>query len=141
MYPGRVVASSTGHLLRTVLGSCVSVCLFDPDLRIGGMNHYLLADASATEGGSARYCGPAIQRLIGQLLGLGATQSRLVAKVVGGSGATSGGGLDVGVRNVAAARRLLGEERIPIVGEDVGGPRGRRLSFDTADGTASVSLI
>jgi len=142
VHPGRVVTSADGAWLRTVLGSCISVCLCDPHLRIGGMNHFLLPDAAGCEGGSARFAGPAIQRLIGQLLGLGADQSRLVAKVFGGSGSpSSAGSLQVGLRNVQAAHGILGHEGIRIAAEDVGGPRGRRLLFDTADGTAFVSLL
>lgn len=143
VHPGRVIASGSACRLKTVLGSCVSVCLYDPGVRAGGMNHYLLPDASGAEGGSARYCGPAIQRLIGQLLGLGADQRRLVAKVFGGSGNADepDSGFQVGWRNVQAARRVLRDERIPIVAEDVGGRRGRRLFFDTAHGVALVSLI
>jgi chemotaxis protein CheD len=143
VYPGRVIASASRHRLKTVLGSCVSVCLFDPGLRAGGMNHYLLPDAGGSESGSARFCGPAIQSLIGQLLGLGADQRRLVAKLFGGSGSVepSANGFHVGWRNVQAARRILHDERIPIVAEDVGGRRGRRLFFDTAHGSALVSLI
>lgn len=143
VYPGRVVASAHGHRLRTVLGTCVSVCLFDPALRVGGMNHYLLAEGAASGGGSARFSGPAIQRLIGQLLGMGADQRRLVAKVFGGCNPSgpAARSLQVGRENVAAARRILDCEDIPIAAEDVGGARGRRLLFDTADGAALVSFI
>jgi chemotaxis protein CheD len=143
VYPGRVVASGSGHRLRTVLGSCVSVCLYDPGLRAGGMNHYLLPDAAGSEGGSPRFGGPAIQRLIGQHLGLGADPGRLVAKLFGGSGSDDAfaNGFHVVWRNVQVARRVLQDEQIPIIGEDVGGRRGRRLFFDTARGSALVSLI
>lgn len=106
------------------------------------MNHYVLPDAAGSEDGSARYSGPAIQRLIGLLLGMGADPGRLVAKVFGGSGGdASSNPLQVGRRNVLAARRILEQEGIPIVAEDVGGRRGRRLVFDTSDGIALVSLI
>ena len=143
VYPGRVVTSAEARHLKTVLGSCVSICLFDPDIGVGGMNHFLLPDPTGGSTWSPRFAAPATQQLIGQLLGLGAHRRRLVAKVFGGCVPRDprSNGFHVGWRNVEAARRLLGEERIPILGQDVGGPRGRRLVFSTRDGAAWVKAL
>jgi len=32
-------------IITTILGSCISICLWDPEARVGGMNHLLLPDA------------------------------------------------------------------------------------------------
>jgi len=143
VYPGHVVVSAKGDRLTTVLGSCVAVCLFDPEIRAGGMNHFLLPNAGGGVSWSPRFPDRAIPQLIGQLLDLGADRRRLVAKVFGGcvSVDTRSNGFHVGSRNVEAARQLLREEGIPILTEDVGGSQGRRLEFCTDDGTAWVRLV
>ena len=41
--PGAWVVDSEKPL-STLLGSCVAVCLFDPQLRIGGLNHFMLPE-------------------------------------------------------------------------------------------------
>lgn len=141
--PGRLAASREARQLRTVLGSCVSVCLFDPVARIGGMNHFLLPTETGAARGSLRFAGPAIQRLIEELAVLGASRNRLVAKVFGGSVASGAAGhvFPVGYQNVRAAHRLLREERIRVVAEDVGGPWGRKVFFRTGDGVAFVKSL
>lgn len=145
VHPGQVHASRTPCAISTVLGSCVAVCLWDPRGQIGGLNHFVLPYHSAnTLQLEARFANVAMQRLLAEVLDLGATRERLCAKVFGGacvlpSLAKRAGGL--GTSNVEAARRLLGELRIPIVAEDVGGERGRRLIFYTDDGAAFVRLL
>ena len=42
LYPGQLVVTKDAMEITTILGSCVSVCLFDPIRRIAGMNHFLL---------------------------------------------------------------------------------------------------
>lgn len=140
--PGRLAAAREARQLRTVLGSCVSVCLFDPLAHIGGMNHFLLPEETGAARGSLRFAGPAIRRLIEELAALGASRSRLVAKVFGGSVASAAGhSLPVGYQNVRAAHRLLREERIRVVAQDVGGPWGRKVLFRTGDGVAFVKSL
>ena len=40
--PGQYYAGAGHGSISTVLGSCVATCLWDPVLRIGGMNHFML---------------------------------------------------------------------------------------------------
>ena len=143
VFPGQVVVSAEPRHLSTVLGSCVAVCLYDPALRVGGMNHFLLPSPVGGKSWSPRFAGPAVQQLVGQVLGLGADSRRLLAKLFGGTTPAdpARNGFHVGWRNVEAARRLLHDEGIPLIAEDVGGPRGRRLVFQTYDGTAWVRHI
>lgn len=142
VFPGQVASGVSGQRFTTVLGSCVSVCLFDPRLRVGGMNHFLLPFPVDGSLASSRFAGPAVAQLVGRLLGLGARQDRLVAKIFGGSvAAQAGDAFHVGTRNVVAARELLAAAGIPILDEDVGGPHGRRLVFDTTDGSSRVRTV
>lgn len=141
--PGNLAATREVRQLRTVLGSCVSVCLFDPLPGIGGMNHFLLPAGTGTAEGSLRFAGPATRRLIEDLVALGASRRRLVAKIFGGSvsSESTAQGFQVGSLNVEAARRVLLEERIRVIAEDVGGPWGRKLLFRTSDGVAFVKPL
>ena len=86
--PGEFYATSDDTMIVTVLGSCVSVCLSDPQNNIRGMNHFLLPNDQSQRDSliseSARYGGYAMEVLINQMLKLGAKRNNLVAKVFGG---------------------------------------------------------
>jgi chemotaxis protein CheD len=138
LHPGRIFVASEPSTVRMVLGSCVAVCLWDPLRRTGGANHYLLPYKGAD---SADFGEVAIQRLLEQLLALGCSRASITAKVFGGScvlEALKNKETHVGTRNVAVARTVLASHGIPIVAHDVGGQQGRRVIFQTDDGSAWV---
>jgi chemotaxis protein CheD len=130
--------------LTTIVGSCVSVCLWDPSHRIGGMNHFLLPFGGGTGPASLRFGNTAIARLVESVLELGAARAGLVAKVFGGAcviDAFLERGEHLGIRNAQAAVDALAGEGVPIVASDAGGRRGRKVVFDTADGAVWVREI
>lgn len=141
LHPGQYVAFAEATHVTTILGSCVSICLYDERSGAGGVNHFVLPDVSP-DVSSPRYAGPAFQDLLRRLRGLGARAEDLRAKLFGGAG-TMALSLDtaVGARNVQAARALLGLCEIPIVSEDVGGTFGRKLLFETRGGAAWVRRL
>jgi chemotaxis protein CheD len=142
LHPGQLVASAEPMTVTTILGSCVAVCLWDSHNGVGGINHFLLPDAPAGDRSSPRFAGGACAQLLESVLKLGAAQSRLVAKVFGGSWAlmpTRGEAL--GWKNVKAARVFLDEWGVPVAGEDVGGRVGRKLRYETGSGTVWVRLL
>lgn len=131
-------------MVTTILGSCVSVCLWDSKLRIGGINHYLLPHGSDGDRSSERFGDVAIRILIEKLLTLGSTKRNLVAKLFGGACLLEDmedARKYVGEKNVEVARRLLEEEKIPLVGEDVGGRCARKIIYRSEDGAAWVKRI
>lgn len=130
-------------MVTTVLGSCISVCLWDPVTGTGGINHYMLPLWNGEGLPSPKYGNIAIRKLIDKMLLLGCRKENLKAKVFGGGAVmqTSGGLLNVGERNIMLAEDLLAEESIPIVSKDVGGDYGRKLIFCTASGTVLVKKI
>lgn len=140
LYPGALFTHPEPHLVTTVLGSCVAVCLWDRTARIGGINHYLLPLWNGEGLSSPRYGNIAIVKLIDRMLRLGCRTENMTAKVFGGASSWSNpnGLLAVGERNVALARQLLREHRIPILGSEVGGEVGRKIVFDT--GTGAIVL-
>lgn len=123
----------------TLLGSCVAVCLYDPGLKLGGMNHFMLpemsqrdhADADMTLSGNY-----AMEALLNAMLAKGARKARLSAKAFGGGAILKGLtiGLGIGERNVAFAREWLSRENIPLAAADLLGPWSRKVVFDPASG-------
>ena len=131
------VSSDPGLVLSTVLGSCVSVCMFDPNARIGGMNHYLLAEGTESDANSLKYGAHAMELLINNLLKQGASRTTLRAKVFGGSRMT-GRFADIGPRNAEFALRYLTAEDFEIQSRDLGGTAARRVNFHPVTGQARV---
>jgi chemotaxis receptor (MCP) glutamine deamidase CheD len=133
-------------LVSTVLGSCVSVCLYLEGGGAGGIIHFALPD-STTAGSDAetlRYGDLAIPELIQQLQDLtGETPRRFLAKVVGGASTLSKFGTlsCIGESNVNQARQVLARHGIQIVNEDVGGDSGRKILFYPQTGRVQVALL
>jgi len=136
LFPGNLFVHRTPHLVTTVLGSCISVCLWDPRSHIGGINHYLLPLWNGEGLPTPKYGNIAIEKLIEKMLNLGCDKSQLKAKVFGGAAMweQKGGLVAVGERNIALAWDLLAEHNISIVSSDVGGRLGRKLIFNSGSG-------
>jgi len=107
------------------------------------MNHFMLPNRAGEEFG-AKFGNVAVPQLISRMCELGCRACDLQAKVFGGACILQGfqqGSSELGQKNVDLARALLQAERIPIAGEDVGGPRGRKLIFSTDSGEALVKRL
>ncbi len=139
LHAGQLVVCPTGTAVVTVLGSCVAVCLYDPVTRIGGVNHFLLPHHVERER-SPRFGTVAVPELLNGVLRAGARRDKVVAKVFGGGSviSTLSRTRRLGEENAALAVQLLGEARIPVLEQDVGGLRGRKLVFLTDEGTVWV---
>jgi len=141
--PGELYASQRDILIVTVLGSCVSTCLMDPVMRIGGMNHFMLPDRTGSQSvvsEPARYGAHAMEMLINNLLSMGARRDRLVAKVFG-AGRVLPGMSDVGARNAQFALDYLDREGIAVAARDIGGHHARKVYFFVETGRVLVKEI
>jgi chemotaxis protein CheD len=145
---GQIIVVEDPSLISTVLGSCVSVCLFSPHKKMGGMIHYALPyqfDHNLDED-PLRYGDQAIPILIEEMrkLSLGPVSS-LKAKIIGGANClvrASGGGFNnIGEQNIQMARDILASHQIEVIGEHVGGEVGRKVFFYTADGRVQVASL
>jgi chemotaxis protein CheD len=144
LQPGQILLSTEPVKATTILGSCVAVCLWDRRLRLGGVNHYLLPHRLGNGQLSPRFGNVAIQQLVDGLAELGSQRRNLEAKIFGGAGmfrAHRDRDDHLGAKNVDLARSLLREHGIPLVAEDVGGRRGRKLIFHTDSGDAWVRPV
>lgn len=141
--PGQVFATAEARTLKTVLGSCVAVCLYDPVLQIGGMNHFLLPGSGTSGEPSSRYGEHAMAALWNEIEGLGGLPTGIRACVFGGARVLAGIAdlMHLGQRNVDCALEWLSERRVPIVDRHVLGTRARRLEFRVNDGVADVRIL
>lgn len=140
---GDVAASDTPAIIETVLGSCVSVCLWDKSLRIGGMNHIMLPAMSDNVKNPNCCAQEAIDKLIGDMLKMGADMRNLCAKVFGGGRAIKqfSERLDVGKQNVRVTREILKNYNIPVVKEFTAMAYGIKVVFYTDTGRAFVKKL
>jgi chemotaxis protein CheD len=131
-------------VLTTVLGSCVACCLFDPHAKVGGMNHFLLAQpregmrSDNTE--AERYGLFAMELLVNEMLKAGATRSTLRAHLYGGANMHAGMQA-IGTSNARFAEDFLARDRIPLAHRDLGGTQARRVEFRAAMGQARCRLV
>ena len=130
--------------ISTLLGSCVAVCLFDPKLRLGGMNHFLLP-SSATGNNSdmdvilnGDY---SMEVLVNGLLNKGAQKSRLLAKAFGGGTIISSIRMAIGERNSTFAHEWLDREGIKLIASDLNGPWSRKVVFVPNNGAVFCRRI
>lgn len=136
--PGQYYAAARDMLIVTVLGSCVSACLWDPVRRIGGMNHFMLPG----KGDSARMGVYAMELLINRMLKLGAERGRLVAKVFGGASVLQGmDALNIGTQNGAFVLDFLREEGIAVAAQDLYDVCPRKVYFFLQNGKVRIKRL
>ncbi|RYE07712.1 MAG: chemotaxis protein CheD [Hyphomicrobiales bacterium] len=129
----------------TILGSCVSACIRDVAVNVGGMNHFLLAEPSGSArdryGASARYGAFAMEQLINKVLSRGTgRKTNLEIKIFGG-GLINSALTDIGAKNIEFVHEFLREEGYELAGEDVGGSFARRVMFKPYSGRAFVKRL
>jgi chemotaxis protein CheD len=144
--PGQYHAAAGEVAISTVLGSCVSTCLWDPVTRVGGMNHFMLPGDGAAPGSpwaaSARFGVYAMEVLINDMIHLGADRRRMVAKVFGGAQLLAGfDRLDVGAKNSEFVLEFLREENIKVAAQDLLDVCPRKVHFFAATGKAHVKRL
>ncbi len=137
------VSSDADMVFGTILGSCVASCLFDPLAKIGGMNHFLLAEPPASHDPGevdVHYGVYLMELLINEMLAQGAVKSRIRAHLDGGANLRAGMA-PIGSANAAFARTFLESERIPLMREDLGGICARRVDFRPATGQVRCRTV
>lgn len=149
LLPGDYYVTCHDEAIFTVLGSCVSACVRERKLGIGGMNHFMLPlDRS---GGSSpwaenlvssatRYGNVAMERLVNDIMRLGGERANLEFKVIGG-GKVLDMALDVGARNAQFVRDYLKTEGFTITAEDLGDCFARKLYYSPATGKLRVKRL
>jgi len=130
--------------MRTVLGSCVGVFLYDPSAKIGGLLHIMLPEhpEDNNDYNKAKFASSGIPLLIDQMLQAGAQKRNFICKICGGSkmfsGFSSNTNIDIGNRNQLAAIKILKDLGIKISASDLGGTTGRKIMVDLSSGSIHV---
>jgi len=128
--------------VRTTLGSCIGVALFDRSAHIGGMAHVLLPSSEGGKGDRGKFADTAVDWLLEEVLKVGDAKPRLAAKIAGGAamfGPNADNGL--GERNAEALRKQLASHGIRVAAQEVGGQKGRRMLLDPSTGVVEIQVI
>jgi len=141
------VATVPDRLITIGLGSCIGIALLDKVSGIGGLAHIMLPDSSkfSKVNNDIKFADLAIPILINKMKELGASERNLKAKIAGGASMFNFSdnkiNMDIGDRNGKAVKEILKSFRIPIESEDVGGTKGRTITFDTVTGDLYVRTV
>ncbi len=139
--PGEYFVSNEDLVIMTVLGSCISACIWDGKVRAGGMNHFMLPDGDSADG-FGRYGSYAMELLINEMLKKGARRESMQAKIFGGAQVMAGfTTMNVGERNTKFVIDYLAMERIPVVSQDVLDIHPRKVCFFPVTGKALVKRL
>lgn len=140
---GEIGVARESGTLRTFVGSCVGLAIYDRRRHVAALAHIMLPDSKGTGEPLGKYADTAVPemlRLLGDLADGAAL--RLSAKMVGGAKMFAfQSGMTIGDQNVAAIDAILDRLEIPVLGRDCGGERGRRISFDVATGEMTVEAL
>ncbi|MFH0753447.1 MAG: chemotaxis protein CheD [Candidatus Omnitrophota bacterium] len=122
------------EMLSTVLGSCVGLCLYAPNHKVGGLLHLMMASAGANATlatcKKAKYADTGVPELIRVLrVSYGVNSSDLIAKMFGGAKVLQGVERNIGVENAVAVKTILHEYGIPVRAHKLGGEKGYRIKF------------
>ena len=138
------VINSPATLDTQSLGSCLGIVIYDPVTRIAGLAHTMLPDSRQVNVGNkpGKYVDTAVSELLAQMTKLGASKNTCVAKIIGGacmfSGSAVGDFMNIGTRNIAAAKQALAKLGIKIIAEDTGGNHGRTVEVNSTTGKVLI---
>jgi len=140
-----VAVSNSPNILRTVLGSCVGICIYDPQIKTGGLAHIMLPHNKKSSSNLKKYADTAIPFMVDEMIKLGSNKTRLVVKLAGGAtmfkhtvNSLVG---DIGLNNITSTREVLSALNIPILSEDVGGDYGRTVDFYLETGEVRIKAV
>ena len=130
------------------LGSCVGIALRDPVLKVGGLAHIMLPDSKAMRNNNSvieKFADTGIEELVRQLEVMGASRSRLVAKIAGGATMfqvqSRNEMMKIGERNVEATIKKLNELNIKLLAQDTGENYGRTVTFFPETGEYHIRAV
>lgn len=140
--PGEFYIARSNMVLTTVLGSCISACIYDPQAGYGGMNHFMLpaSHSNADMGRSLRYGLFAMEQLINELMKHGCSRERMQVKLAGG-GEMMRGYSSVGQQNINFIMQYIQDEGLNLLADDLGGDRARRVAYFPIEGRMLVNKL
>jgi chemotaxis protein CheD len=139
---GEIGVAAAPCLIRTILGSCVGIALWDRRVRVGGIAHVVLPDSRGETTLPGKFADTAVPHLIERIVVKGGMRANLVARIAGGANMFNviSKAQNVGEKNQEAVISILKRMEIPILSEDLGGTKGRRMTLDTQTGEIRVEF-
>lgn len=132
------------------LGSCIGACIYDPVTKIIGMVHYMLPDSTLIRNNQniAKFGDTGIAETVARMERMGASRSRMVAKIAGGAqmfamsnGSAGSVAMKVGEKNAESAKVNLKKLGIRLIAEDTGLNYGRTIEFYSEDGSLLIKAV
>ncbi len=140
IHPGEYYISNEDELIGTLLGSCVAVCLYDPEKKISCMNHYMLPgrvkESNIFQDKSAKFGITAIKKLFNEMENAGCKKRNIIAKIFGGGHVLNTNNVNntLPQDNIRVALIMMELEDIPVEDKDVGDNFTRKLMMDVKTG-------
>jgi chemotaxis protein CheD len=141
---GQIAVGQGEGSLRTLLGSCIGLVLYDRRLKLGGLAHIVLPKTDEVPELPGKFANTAVPAVIQQLEKIleNSQRLKLSAKIAGGANMFGSNGIiTIGEQNIQAIETILSEQRIPIVARHLGGEQGRRLALDLSTGLVTVEIV
>ncbi len=137
------VGKGSGRIVTYALGSCIGMAIYDPSVKVGGILHYMLPDASLNPEKAKEnpymFGNTGIPKLFKAAYQLGAKKPRIQVKIAGGANVIgSKGAFNIGKRNYMMARKMLWKNGVLIAAEDVGGTVSRTMILDLGTGDVLI---
>ncbi|QDU64749.1 Chemoreceptor glutamine deamidase CheD [Planctomycetes bacterium Pan216] len=138
---GELAVVRAPRVLRTILGSCIGLALYDGINKVAGLAHIVLPKSNGDHSLPGKFADTAVDALMAAMVSLGAKPRLVRAKIAGGASMfkTSASGR-IGTLNAEAVREHLKQANVPLLAEEVGGERGRRMSLFADDGRVLVEI-
>jgi chemotaxis protein CheD len=137
--------STAPDILRTILGSCVGICLYEPESKTGGISHIMLPTYKSSSTVKEKYADTAIPLLIEKFEEIGLEREKIVAKIIGGATmfklSENSTMSQIGKNNSVKAVEILDELNIEITAQDIGGDFGRTIDFYLDTGMIKVKSL
>lgn len=136
------MAGDGEKLITYALGSCIGICLYEPQMKLAALIHIMLPLNMETGRKNAyKYADTGIRTTLREMEMKGARRAAITAKIAGGARMfeVSGGSLgNIGQRNSESVHQILRMEKIRLLWEDVGGTIARTMEFDSATGNGTI---
>ena len=139
--PGYIFLAEKPTVISTVLGSCVSVCIYDKKRKIGAMNLFQYPVVTDKTKATAVYGNVSTIAMIRMMEQDGSKKKHMEAQVIGGAYNPKVSDKDIGKENIKIALKVLQKEKIPVVSKDDGGERGRKVVFNTQTNELAVFKV
>ncbi len=142
---GEMKVAKNPTILKTVLGSCVALILYDKVQRIGGMAHIFLPNKKENTPNEpdSKYANTAVRALLYEVINLGAKKNNIFAFIVGGGNIfkslKKSNQPTVAELNIKVTQESVRAESIPLLGCDVGRDNGCKVMFDISNGDMSIT--